>query len=185
MTTSLRDDTRDLTDLLEELALPPVSTLESVLQEQRQFDALAERDPEFTSGQLGRTPLEIRAGIPSLVRLQHERRMLVRALAPLAALFEGGQEAPANAKRKQHRNVIATMIAKEQNLEGDKQEAKLERLANADSRHVKWCAELDVLRIQYKEALNAVVEKIELIRDRQESLRAYNAQLRANGSAHS
>lgn len=169
-------------DVLDLLNLPASDALDAILAEQQAFDRMV-ADSEFgeiASGELGKTRLESRAEIPSLALLHHQRRVLVRALAPLSVLFEGkGQGSPADARRKQHRHMIATLIATEQGLDGDKLESKLERLANSDPRHVAFCGKLDDLRLRYYEGRNALIETMELIRDREESLRAYNAEVKA------
>lgn len=161
------------------ILLPSIADLDAILGEQDAVDALIAEDPESADAHFGKTDLEARAHIPALERLHYERRKLSRALAPLAALFEGGQSAPADARRKQHRAVIGTLIAKEQGLEGDKIESKLERLANQDERHIRFCDELDQLRVRYIRGRIALMEINELIRDREEALRAYSREVAA------
>jgi hypothetical protein len=163
----------------EDVFLPASDALDEILGESLRFDQAIEDGGEAGDDALGKTQLETRAEVPALTRLHHERRVLARALAPLAALFEGGQNPPAEAKRKQHRNVVATLIAAEQGIDGDKVESKLERLANADQRHIEFCDRLETLRIKYFLGKVALLEKTEEIRDREEAMRAYNAELRA------
>jgi hypothetical protein len=162
-----------------DITLPPIDDLDLILGEQEQFDKACETEPEFNLGELGRTDLERRAEIPALAKLHHDRRVIARALAPIAALCEGGQNPPIEAKRKQHRHVVATLIAGEQGIDGEKQESRLERLANADPRHVDFCKDLDTIRVKYTLGRIALMEINEAIRDREESLRAYNAEIRS------
>lgn len=164
---------------LDDLLLPSSQSLDEILGDSLTFDNALIDSGEAYDGGLGKTSLEERAEIPSLTKLHHERRVLARALAPLAALFEGGQNPPAEAKRKQHRNVVATLIAGEQGIDGDKVETKLERLANSDKRHVQFCDELETLRVKYYLGKIELLAKTEEIRDREEAIRAYNAELRA------
>lgn len=165
------------------LELPPTEGLDAILDEARLFDEQIEGAGEALDGAFDKTALEGRAEIPSLARLHHERRVLARQLAPMAALFEGGQTPPAEAKRKQHRALIATLIATEQKLDGDKLESKLERLANADERHITFCEALDHRRVAYYEGRIRLMELTEAIRDREESLRVYGKEIAA-GVAH-
>lgn len=173
------DDAADTPRQPDPLALPSVDALDEILSEQAAFDAMLREAGEFSDGELGKTALESRAEIPALARLHHHRRVLARALAPIAALFEGGRTPAVEAKRKQHRQVIGTLIAKEQGIAGDKQEARLERLANADPRHLAFCEHLDALRVKYYLGRVALLEVNEEIRDREQAQAIYNAELRA------
>lgn len=162
------------------IILPAIADLESILGEQEQMDALFADDPELAAEHLGKTGLEAKAHIPSLEKLHHKRRVLARAMAPLAALFEGGQNASAEARRKQHRQVIGTKIAMEKGITGDKIESMLERLANADERHIRFCDDLERLKIKWFQARVALMEVNEEIRDREEAERCYRAEVNAN-----
>lgn len=161
------------------ILLPSIATLDSILAEQDERDAFFDSDPESESEHFGKTALESRAAVPALVALHRRRRDIVRALAPLAALFEGGQTTSAEARRKQHRALVGTLIAGEMGLDGEKIESKLERLANADERHISFCDDLDALRIKYFRGKTVLLEINEEIRDREESLRVYGKEVAA------
>jgi hypothetical protein len=160
------------------VSLPGLDTLDAILDEQATLDRLYEEDPEFAAGETGKTPVEQRYEVPALAALHHRRRELARALAPLSALFEG--KAPlADAKRKQHRHAIMSLVAGEQHITGDKVESKLERLANADKRHLAFCEHLETLHVKFTLGRVALMELNEEIRDREETLRLATAEVRA------
>src|SRR5687767_10737995 len=81
-----------------------------ILAEVDRYDEALDTDPEFYSGELARTELEGKADVEPLHKLHHQRRMILRELAPLAALFEGGQVPLVDARRKQHRALISRDI---------------------------------------------------------------------------
>jgi hypothetical protein len=161
------------------LTLPDADALDLILGEQEALDGDIAHNPEASAELLAPTRVESQAEIPALAGLQYKRRVLARALAPVAALFEGGQTPPAEAKRKQHRQMIGTLIASEKGITGDKVESMLERLANADPRHIDFCAQLDAMRERYYLGRVALLDLNEQIRSREEHHRTHNAELRA------
>ncbi len=92
-------------------------------------------------GVLAQTALESRSDVDNLDALQAKRRQIVKELAPLAAKFIGGTTAGSDSARKRHRAGIAALILDEQ-PKGEKppSEAALERMANADARHIDGSA---------------------------------------------
>lgn len=161
------------------LQLPALPELDALLAERMEFDRQVEDAVVEEGDNVGRTPLEARAEVPSLLFLHYRRRVLIRELAPLARLFDAKNPKPADTKRRQHRDVVGTLIAREQGITGDRIESKLERLANGDPRHIAFCRHMDALEDKYYEARNAFVELQDLIRDREIGLQSYNSELRA------
>ncbi len=131
--------------------------------------------PEF-DGAL--TALEERAEIRSLEALQADRRVLVAEYAPLAAKFKGGTTAGADSARKRHRAGIAKLILADW-PKGDKEpsEAALERMANADDRHIDFCEKLENQFAKFLVLENDIADITDQIRDREESLRVFRAEL--------
>jgi len=127
-----------------------------------------------------RTALESRADVQSLDYLHAKRRRIVAELAPLAALFEGGQSPLADAKRKQHRALVSRDLLL--NMQGPKgkepSETALERMANAHPRHVAFVELLESKRTRYGELMNAKMEVNEQIRNREHCLTCYAAEAR-------
>lgn len=151
------------------------------------YDRTLARDAVFRSNELSPTPIETRAEIPSLALLHHKRRQILRELAGLDALFAGGQNTNADARRKQHRHLIMTEIQtaelEKSNGKGDEKstakplaENALERLANIHPRHIEYCDALEAKRVQWVLLKNAVTEITELIRSRELELLAYTAE---------
>lgn len=108
----------------------------------------------------GPTDLEAKAGVESLEVLHAERRTIIAKLAPLEILFGSGGDRW-TAKRRQHRDTIAKILMDEQPSLAI---GKIEILANADERHVKFCEETEGKYIEYlkeKTALSEVEERIE------------------------
>lgn len=160
------------------LQFPVFPDLDALLADRAQFDVQVEEAIGEEGENIGRTGLETRAEVASLTWLHYQRRILVRGMAPLARLFDGKPK-NADAKRKQHRQVIGTLIQREQRIEGEKIESKLERLANGDARHIAFCRHMDALEDKYYEARNAFLELGDLIRDREIGLQSYNSELRS------
>lgn len=130
-------------------------------------------------GVLEMTALESRAEIANLDALQDKRRGLVKEYAPLAAKFRGGQVAGSDAARKRHRAMISNLILQEIRQEGQKDpsETALERMANADQRHIDFCDELEGQFVEFIVKENEIAEINEQIRNREECLRAYRAEI--------
>lgn len=125
------------------------------------------------------TPLEYRAEVRSLEALQHRRRQLIPRYAALAAKFKGGSAASADTKRKQHRALVARMILTKWPIEKkEPSEVALERLANAHSKHRRFCDEIEQEFAEYIMLDNEITEINEKIRSRETELMAYNAELR-------
>lgn len=115
-----------------------------------------------TEPETGATDREIRAEIPSLDALQHRRRQLVRECAPLSAKFGGsrGQGSPMDSIRKRHRSLIM-----------------LERLANADPRHIEFCEALEKECARYELLQDDIKSLNEQIQSRLAELYAYNKEI--------
>jgi hypothetical protein len=130
-------------------------------------------------GVLQHTALEARAEVANLEELQAKRRALVKTFAPLAAKFRGGQVAGSDAARKRHRAMISNLILRDVRERGEKDpsETALERMANADERHIQFCKALEDQFADYIMLENDIAEVTEQIRNREECLRAYRAEL--------
>lgn len=89
---------------------------------------------------------ESRVGIPALEAELHLQRQLSEQIAPLAAIFDGGQAPLADGLRKQHRAWVAEQLIREGKAPESVAEGKLERLANADPRHIRYVHALRQLR---------------------------------------
>lgn len=129
-------------------------------------------------GVLQKTPLESRAEVENLDALQAKRRAIVKELAPLAAKFKGGTTAGSDSARKRHRAAIARLILDEQ-FKGKTppSEAALERMANADPRHVDFCETLERQFAKFVVLENDRDDITEQIRSREEELRCYRSEL--------
>jgi hypothetical protein len=140
--------------------------------------SFALRDTADAEGVLESTALESRADIRNLDALQDKRRNLIRDYAPLAAKFRGGAIAGSDAARKRHRALVAKSILAEKYTDGkEPSEAALERMANADIRHIDFCESLEASFIKFVVLENDIADVTEQIRDREECLRAYRAEL--------
>jgi hypothetical protein len=130
-------------------------------------------------GVLECTAMECRADVDNLDALQAKRRALVKQFAPLAAQFKGGTTAGSDSARKRHRAGIAKLILQEQFKDASKQPAEnaLERMANADSRHIDFCEDLEKRFAKYVVLENDIADVTEQIRNREECLRVYRAEL--------
>ena len=127
-------------------------------------------------GVLECTALESRAEVQNLDALQDKRRALVKQIAPLSAMFKGGNSTSGDTVRKRHRALIMKRIAA---TSDDKpfSEAALERMANADVEHIAFCDELETKFIRFTLLENDIADITERIRDREECMRCYRAEL--------
>lgn len=112
------------------------------------------------------TDLEARMGIPSLSALHAERRDILKQLIPLKLLYGSGGDR-ADAKRKQHRNVIEKLLRQELPDGKDTAQNRMESMANSDPRHVAFCDDLDDKYIKYEHWSNCLNEIDELIAARE------------------
>lgn len=143
----------------------------------------------YTPENTAPTDLEARIGLPSLEALQYERRLLVKKIAPLETLFGSGGDRW-TAKRRQHRDITAKQIlaelqptALEQGEDGRltikrTSDAALERMANADPRHVTFCEDTEARFADYMILKCALSEIEELIASREYTSRYLTAELR-------
>ena len=142
------------------------------------------QDAGFFAEELAKTDLEARAEADSLELLHHQRRMVLREIAPLAAIFEGGQTPLADGIRKQHRALVSRDLLVEMRQRGelkegkDLSEAALERMANVDARHVAFVQTLERARVRYVLLKGQVSEVQEKIRNREFVLLCYQAELK-------
>jgi hypothetical protein len=130
-------------------------------------------------GVLQCTAVESRADVENLDALQAKRRALVATYAPLAAKFKGGAIAGSDAARKRHRALIAQSILATMEQKGEKapSEAALERMANAHVDHIEFCNALEREFTRFILAENDIADVTEQIRNREECLRVYRAEL--------
>ncbi len=134
--------------------------------------------PTDTDGVLTQTPVEARADVDNLDALQAKRRGLVKQLAPLAAKFKGGTTAGSDSARKRHRALVAKRILL--SLKPDEKapaEVALERMANADIEHIEFCEKLENDFARFVILENDVADVTEQIRNREECIRVYRAEL--------
>ncbi len=130
-------------------------------------------------GVLEMTAVESRADVENLDALQAKRRVLLTQYAPLAARFKGGAIAGSDAARKRHRALVAKRILIEIKQRGEKEpsEAALERMANADTEHIAFCEKLESDFTRFILLENDIADVTEQIRNREECLRVYRAEL--------
>ncbi len=134
--------------------------------------------PVDTDGVQVLTDVEERASVDNLDELQARRRKIVAEFAPLAAQFKGGTTAGSDSARKRHRAGIMKLILVEQfKVEKAPSEVALERMANADERHMKFCDDLEKRFAKYVVLENDIADVTEQIRNREECLRVYRAEL--------
>lgn len=127
----------------------------------------------------GITALESRAEIDNLFALQAKRRAIVAEMAPLAAKFKGGTTAGSDSARKRHRALVAkSLLADWPKDEKPPAENALERMANADIRHIEFCEKLEEQFTKYVILENDRDDITEQIDNRIECLRSYRAELR-------
>lgn len=142
----------------------------------------------YTPENTAPTDLEARIGLPSLEALQYERRLLVKKIAPLEALFGSGGDRW-TAKRRQHRDTIAKQILLDLQPKDigtqlgvsdwkRPSDAALERMANADPRHVTFCEETEAKFADYMILKCSLSEIEELIASREYTSRYLTAELR-------
>ncbi len=133
-----------------------------------------------TDGVLLQDALESRAECPNLEALQAKRRQLVNDNASRAARFKGGSGngSSSDAARKRHRAAVSKLILDEKfKNTNPPAETALERMANADDRHITFCEDLEKEFAKYLVIENDIAEVTEQIRDREERLRCYRAEL--------
>jgi hypothetical protein len=131
-----------------------------------------------SDGVLECTAVESRADVDSLDALQAKRRALVKQYAPLAAKFKGGTTAGSDSARKRHRALVAKRIL--QSMSRDEKapaETALERMANADLEHIEFCEKLESDFARFILIENDIADVTEQIRNREECLRVYRAEL--------
>ena len=157
----------------------------TLLDDVARYDDELLQDANFFAEELAKSDLEARADADSLELLHHQRRMVLRELAPLAAIFEGGQTPLADGIRKQHRALVSRDLLLEMRARGelkkeakDLSEAALERMANVDPRHVVFVQKLEKWRIRYVLLKGQLTELQEKIRNRELVLLAYTAELK-------
>lgn len=92
---------------------------------------------------------ESRVGVSSLDAELHLFRQHTDKIAPLAAIFDGGQTPLADGMRKQHRAWVGTQLVQEGAAPENVAETKLERMANVDPRHLRYVNALRKLREVY------------------------------------
>lgn len=92
---------------------------------------------------------EQRVGIPAHHAYDNLLRQIDRKMAPLSTLFRGAQNTTADSMRKQHRAWIAGLILESNRLGEKVSEAALERTANADPSHLRYCAAMRRLEDAY------------------------------------
>ena len=121
--------------------------------------------------------LEARASVDSLERLHHRRRVLMKRLAKLEALY--GPYGLADSYRRQMRGVIATEIrASGRRLTKD----AAEDAAAADPRYMKLLDNQLDGAVQYRLLKVRVTEIEELIRNRDLAIQAFNKELWLHGA---
>ncbi len=126
---------------------------------------------------LDRQGLEDRASVESLEALHHERRILMRTLAPLKALH--GPFGLWDAKRKQMSRACMVrarmaIIARHEKPT----EAMVEAEALCDPQFVAFMDQAERDRIEYLCQQTQLDELEERIRSREIALQAYNSELR-------
>ena len=121
--------------------------------------------------------LETRANIESLETLHHERRLLMRTLAPLKALH--GSFGLWDAKRKQMSRACMVRARMAITQRGDKPtEAMVEAEALTDPQFIAFMDQAERDRIEYIAQQTQLEEIEERIRNREIALQAYNGELR-------
>lgn len=105
-------------------------------------------------------------GLPSLEQLHAQRREIIKMLAPLKLLHGSGGDR-ADAKRRQHRDVIGKLLRQELPDGKDAPQNRIEALANSDPRHKEYCDYLDKTFIEHEYWENCRKEIDELITARE------------------
>lgn len=139
-----------------------------------------------------RAEIEAKATIESLELLHYERRQAINDLAPLELFFGSGGDRWESI-RARHRDGIAKLILVEMEeawnakaipgkiavgpFKGPGVE-ELKRMANSDSRHVKFCDETEGKYSLYMHAKNRVAEIEDRITSRLAELGYVRAELR-------
>lgn len=123
------------------------------------------------------TGLEDRASVESLEILHHERRLLVRTLAPLKALH--GSFGLFDARRKQMSRACMVRARMVIIGRGEKPtEAMVESEALCDPQFVAFLDQAERDRIEFIAQQTTLDEIEERIRNREIALQAYNSELR-------
>jgi hypothetical protein len=139
-----------------------------------------------------RAEIESKATIESLELLHYERRQAIDDLAPLELLFGSGGDRW-ESMRARHRDGIAKLILAELEQAWNAKAIpgkiavgpfkppgveELKRMANSDSRHVKFCDEQEGKYVLYMHAKNRVAEIEDRIQSRLAELGYVRAELR-------
>jgi hypothetical protein len=123
------------------------------------------------------TDLEDRASIESLETLHHERRVLIRTLAPLKAVH--GSFGMWDAKRKQMSRAMMVKAKMDMQQRGEKvTDMMIEAHALTDPQFVAFLDQGERDRIEYLTQQPVLDEIEERIRNREIALQAYNSELR-------
>jgi hypothetical protein len=148
----------------------------------RNTDPLADADVAPASwvtavgGRVGRS-LEDRAGVESLERLHHQRRVVMEQLAPLKAMH--GSFGKWDARRKQLLGAIAVRVRSELQARGEKiSEGLVDSMTHADPQYERVVDEGIESAARYFRLQTELDEIEERIRSREIALSAYNAELR-------
>lgn len=145
------------------------------------------------TAEIAPTDRELRAEVPSLEELQHQRRLLVKQCAPLSAKFGGsrGQGSPMDNNRKRHRSLIMQKMVVEMHQAWEKTlkpgvivgtfnepaENKLERMANAHPEHIEFCNHLEKECARYELLQDDIKALNEQIQSRLAELYSYNKEI--------
>lgn len=147
-------------DYPEELALPTIPA--------RTYRTL-EKQPDEWEAKVGVNALDAEL---DLYR-QHSEYM-----APLAAIFDGGQNPLADGMRKQHRAWVAGELLTTGTLGEKVSEAALERIANADPRHLRYAAAIRRLEDAYNRLWRDRRALERMLAERDHRIGTYNTELR-------
>lgn len=121
--------------------------------------------------------LEDRAGVESLEALHHERRVLMRSLAPLKAMH--GSFGMFDVRRKQMSRAMMVKARMDMQQRGEKiTDMMVEAHALTDKQFTEWLDRQERDRIEYLCQQTALDEIEERIRSREIALQAYNSELR-------
>ena len=121
--------------------------------------------------------IEARADVESLETLHHERRVLLKVLAPLKAMH--GSFGMFDAKRKQMTRAMMVRARDAIKKRGEKAtEPMIEAEALNDPQYLAWLDQQLADRIEFIARQTELDEIEERIRSRELELQAYNAELR-------
>lgn len=150
--------------LRETLALPALPTFDYEV-------------PAFTEGATNSDEWEQRVGVAAIAMIDHLFRQVDDKMAPLSTLFRGAQNTTADSTRKQHRAWVAGEIQASRPTEKFA-EATLERLANADPRHLRYAAAIRRLEDAYNRLWRDRRALERMIAERDHRIGTYNTELR-------